>query len=920
MDVMTRQDSIRKALRADRPMDTAVPHLAHNRNMPSPSSNRRQLLLQDPSAQEESLSGAKESFVQLPTTTYQRQDLRLQVHDIAHSQDDEAPNTGITQFEEDESPVLEVPGSFPDTHTPDPKQSDPLNDLRSEKTDPKPGSIALDPLHNRSRTVLSQVLEMRGDGNTVASTPAIGSPSLDKDEAGTIQIMLGNTPAQESAGSDWYRRELHRGTDEAGAIPTPGGLAPSNNSPSVRSPSAWTPPRSDDDRASQLTHESDSYTAINRILDQYHQSGVVSPEMVQEFQQYIMEVEPDLNGSDQDESMIVARTALEDIIRDHTRAAILAGEAGGNIYPKSHDGSPPSPIRYEADPRANTFAVDWPNPTQSSFEPSIDPQASAAAVVVPSVNNALLGRFDEEGPTPPPKDVDFASPIDRAGENLAPPVPSVAPEKPLLPETPRTDGSLGLTIAPTSSSTSTITQSTSISTTDSQSVKPARSAEFLAPGPQRADVTAQPGSVASSSKTSLTTPAHSFREEFTVAGGTADAHDSAIGSRGTSMEKDKDSSGSPPPADPNMRRLIKRRHLIKELVDTEASYNQDMKVIEDIYKGTANACEAVTSDDRRVLFGNSSQIVTFSENFLAALKKAGASVYVMPPSHKWRQGRNSFSTSNSAKETDDTSLTATEPTDDERDRKTFIGETFTQHMAQMEEIYTNYLRNHDYANQRLKKLQEISKVKLWLNECHTYAADITSAWDLDSLLVKPVQRILKYPLLLKSLLECTLDDHPDFPALKKAVKEMMDASYRINESKKRAEVLDQVMRNTKRKDFDISKLVGRRTDKLRQQVGLSEAVEDADYKKLAQRFETRYVHLQIVMRDFEVYKKSTEDFMVQFEQLMRSVDEMVTVGRSHSPELESKWRKLILTIREMHSIAHADHVSHLSYRILVAFF
>lgn len=228
----------------------------------------------------------------------------------------------------------------------------------------------------------------------------------------------------------------------------------------------------------------------------------------------------------------------------------------------------------------------------------------------------------------------------------------------------------------------------------------------------------------------------------------------------------------------------------------------------------------------------------------------------------------------------------------------------------MEELYSTYLRNHDFANQRLKRLQEVPRVKLWLTECHSYAGDITSAWDLDSLLVKPVQRILKYPLLLKALIETTSDAHPDFPALEKALKNMTNASVRINEAKKRAEVLEAMMSNNKRKDFDISKLLGRRTDKLRQQVGLSDAVDDTEYRKLAQKFETRYVHLQIVMRDFGVYKDETEKFMIRVENLMSVVEENIAVGRTETPELESKWRKLVVTFREMQTYAWRDHVGH----------
>jgi len=42
-------------------------------------------------------------------------------------------------------------------------------------------------------------------------------------------------------------------------------------------------------------------------------------------------------------------------------------------------------------------------------------------------------------------------------------------------------------------------------------------------------------------------------------------------------------------------------------------------------------------------------------------------------------------------------------------------------------------------------------VKVGLGECNQVAKDLTQAWDLDALLVKPVQRITRYQLLLAQL-------------------------------------------------------------------------------------------------------------------------------------------------------------------------
>lgn len=56
----------------------------------------------------------------------------------------------------------------------------------------------------------------------------------------------------------------------------------------------------------------------------------------------------------------------------------------------------------------------------------------------------------------------------------------------------------------------------------------------------------------------------------------------------------------------------------------------------------------------------------------------------------------------------------------------------------------------------------------------------TGAWDLSSLLIKPVQRILKYPLLLKELTKFTAKDHPDYESIGLGLKEIENVVDRIN--------------------------------------------------------------------------------------------------------------------------------------------
>ncbi|KAL4920350.1 hypothetical protein BDW62DRAFT_177310 [Aspergillus aurantiobrunneus] len=374
----------------------------------------------------------------------------------------------------------------------------------------------------------------------------------------------------------------------------------------------------------------------------------------------------------------------------------------------------------------------------------------------------------------------------------------------------------------------------------------------------------------------------------------------------SSLEQHRTDASSP---SPDQRRLKKRRHVIKELVDTEYTFGRDMKVVDDIYKGTSSSCLDLSADDIKILFANSDQIVQFSMSFQDALKEAAKSVYVMPKSQRWsskRSARNLHASKN-----DSESSEGAGPSELEKDRATSIGQSFLTHISHMEKVYAEYLKNHDAANKKLQALQRSTNVSIWLNECREWASDLTSAWDLDSLLVKPVQRILKYPLLISELLDSTPSDHPDHTTLVKALEEVTNISVRINEMKRRADVVGQVV-GRKRKESDVrmglSKAFGRRTEKLRQQVGLSDMVADKDYDALAQRFGDNFFQLQVVMRDAEMYTRETQGSMDRFLEFVTAIEAFIDVFQTSYPELEGKWRVFKISVQDIMAATLPEHL------------
>ncbi|PWY69516.1 Rho guanyl nucleotide exchange factor [Aspergillus heteromorphus CBS 117.55] len=360
---------------------------------------------------------------------------------------------------------------------------------------------------------------------------------------------------------------------------------------------------------------------------------------------------------------------------------------------------------------------------------------------------------------------------------------------------------------------------------------------------------------------------------------------------------------------PEQRRLKKRRHVIKELVDTEYTFGRDMKVVDDIYKGTSSSCLDLSAEDVKILFANSDQVVQFSMAFQDALKNAAKSVYVMPKSQRWSSKR---SARHPASRTESENSSTTGLSDQDKDNLTFIGQAFLNQMSYMEKIYADYLKNHDAANKKLQTLQRNPKVAIWLKECRDWASDLTTAWDLDSLLVKPVQRILKYPLLLSELLDSTPSDHPDHTALQHALEEVTSISVRINEMKKRADLVGQVV-SRKRKESDVrtglSKAFGRRTEKLKQQVGLSDMFEDKEYDTLAQKFGDNFFQLQLVMRDAEMYTREVQASMDGFNEFVTAIEGFVDVSQSNYVDLEGKWHELSASVRDIMTVTLPEHLT-----------
>ncbi|KAH6853787.1 hypothetical protein B0I37DRAFT_15752 [Chaetomium sp. MPI-CAGE-AT-0009] len=368
------------------------------------------------------------------------------------------------------------------------------------------------------------------------------------------------------------------------------------------------------------------------------------------------------------------------------------------------------------------------------------------------------------------------------------------------------------------------------------------------------------------------------------------------------------------------KRLRQRQLVIRELIDTEDAFVRDMTVVEEIYKGTAEACPNLDNKTVKLIFRNTDEIIAFHAALLIEFKEGASTIYTP-------KGRRSPLPVPDQKDSDTATLnsvfSANKPErNDEKDRLTMLGPVFSKNIEQLKAVHEVYLRSSDNSSKRLVQIQEDKTVMLWLNECNEVAKELTSAWNLDSLLIKPMQRITKYPDIITHLLKYTPDDHPDRESLVNARAVVINAIDEINKTKKNFELVGQIVGNRKRKESDVraglARAFGKRVDKL--QVSVNKTAEDEDYQKFQQQFGDDYLRLQVVLRDVEYYSRNVTTYVHEFLQYLSSMELVMRLQPSRDyAHLESKWVQFNVSMRDIEKIALERHLADVRKHVIEPF-
>uniref|UniRef100_A0A8C0N851 TIAM Rac1 associated GEF 1 n=2 Tax=Canis lupus familiaris TaxID=9615 RepID=A0A8C0N851_CANLF len=229
-----------------------------------------------------------------------------------------------------------------------------------------------------------------------------------------------------------------------------------------------------------------------------------------------------------------------------------------------------------------------------------------------------------------------------------------------------------------------------------------------------------------------------------------------------SLHEMNPSDPSPPPQDATgpqlatMRQLTdadKLRKVICELLETERTYVKDLNCLMERYLKPLQKETFLTQDELDVLFGNLTEMVEFQVEFLKTLEDG---VRLVPDLEKL------------------------EKVDQFKKVLFSLGGSFLYY-ADRFKLYSAFCASHTKVPKVLVKAKTDPAFKAFLDAQNPKQQHSAT---LESYLIKPIQRILKYPLLLKELFALTDAESEEHYHLDVAIKTMNKVASHINEMQK----------------------------------------------------------------------------------------------------------------------------------------
>ncbi|XP_043912521.1 dynamin-binding protein isoform X2 [Protopterus annectens] len=265
---------------------------------------------------------------------------------------------------------------------------------------------------------------------------------------------------------------------------------------------------------------------------------------------------------------------------------------------------------------------------------------------------------------------------------------------------------------------------------------------------------------------------------------------------------------------PEQRMMEKRSKVIEELLQTERDYIRDLQMCVDkvLLPLQRKQLQNVDFDG---LFGNIQMVIEVSQQLLKDLEDADN-----------------------------------------------IGPVFLEHKVQLEEVYKIYCQNHTDSTLLLDTYEKDESIQKHFLECLETLRGKTNYINFGSFLIKPVQRIMRYPMLLMELLNTTPSSHGDKRPLSEAVVAVKGINVNINEHKRRKDLVVKYRRADEDSLMDkISKLnmhsilkkSSRVSSHIKHLTGFSLQVKDENFDEQEKNFRLQERLIKSFVRDVSLY-------------------------------------------------------------------
>uniref|UniRef100_A0A673B9T2 Phosphatidylinositol 3,4,5-trisphosphate-dependent Rac exchanger 1 protein n=1 Tax=Sphaeramia orbicularis TaxID=375764 RepID=A0A673B9T2_9TELE len=194
--------------------------------------------------------------------------------------------------------------------------------------------------------------------------------------------------------------------------------------------------------------------------------------------------------------------------------------------------------------------------------------------------------------------------------------------------------------------------------------------------------------------------------------------------------------------------------VLNEILNTERDYVRTLLFLQSAFlhriRQTADDQQCLSPEHVKILFSNIEDILELHKEVLSAVE---ASLQPEPQPHH------------------------------------ALGHVFLQFKESFS-VYGEYCSNHEKALRLLMELNKIPNIRTFLLHCMLLGGKKSTDIPLEGYLLTPIQRICKYPLLLKELLKRTPKKHADYPAVEEALQAMKAVCSNINETKRQMEKLE----------------------------------------------------------------------------------------------------------------------------------